>query len=398
MNISLSNISFSGRGGGGGASVDIIDNLNSTRTNAALSANQGRVLNEGLTAVKAIGRFLSVWNCSTGQPDSFPLTVPYTYKTGDYFVVGTVNSSGTNYKPNGSTYDGSASTTVDTEDVKINDMYFYDGTTWLWLVNSRGISEVTFSSILGQPSDNANLATALNAKEATSNKVTSLSASSTDVQYPSAKVVYDTTLPIAYMQGQTVVTSVVDVPTTKRLVSINASSDGSLNLANVPANGAELHVIITNTGTDTITIAMPSSSPYITATECIAIDAGERGEVSFISDGTNIYVRAIGTVTRNYSPIGKTNVTSLANIPIANELVLADVSANGSITLAEVPVAGKDVHVIIHNTGSSSIDVTLPTTSPYILTSGENPATIAANGYAEVNFVSDGTNIYVRCA
>lgn len=37
-----------GGGGGGGSSVEIVDNLNSTATNKALSANQGRVLNNSL--------------------------------------------------------------------------------------------------------------------------------------------------------------------------------------------------------------------------------------------------------------------------------------------------------------------------------------------------------------
>lgn len=45
MIISLANINFGG-GSGGGGSTTVIDNLQSTSTTAALSANQGRVLNE----------------------------------------------------------------------------------------------------------------------------------------------------------------------------------------------------------------------------------------------------------------------------------------------------------------------------------------------------------------
>lgn len=39
--------------GGGGSNTTIIDNLTSTRTDAALSANQGRVLNESITALSS---------------------------------------------------------------------------------------------------------------------------------------------------------------------------------------------------------------------------------------------------------------------------------------------------------------------------------------------------------
>ena len=40
--------------------------------------------------LKSIGRFLSIWNCTTGLPATNPTSLPYTYKTGDYYRVGTV--------------------------------------------------------------------------------------------------------------------------------------------------------------------------------------------------------------------------------------------------------------------------------------------------------------------
>ena len=52
-------------------------------------------------------------------------------------------------------------------------------------------SVVSFSDLSGEPSDNENLATALNAKEDVINKVTSISTESTDTEYPSAKCVFD---------------------------------------------------------------------------------------------------------------------------------------------------------------------------------------------------------------
>ena len=111
--------------------------------------------------LEARGRFLSLWNGATGKPETNPGELPFTYKTGDYYIIDNTSST-TNYRPNGSSYTGSASTTVETESVAANDVYYYDGTNWLLQVNTQ--REVTFSSITGQPTDNTNLANALNLK------------------------------------------------------------------------------------------------------------------------------------------------------------------------------------------------------------------------------------------
>ena len=111
--------------------------------------------------LEARGRFLSLWNGATGKPETNPGELPFTYKTGDYYIIDNTSST-TNYRPNGSSYTGSASTTVETESVAANDVYYYDGTNWLLQVNTQ--REVTFSSITGQPTDNTNLAAALNLK------------------------------------------------------------------------------------------------------------------------------------------------------------------------------------------------------------------------------------------
>ena len=117
-------------------------------------------IQDQIDALEGRGRFLSVWNSTTGLPVTNPGTLPYSYKTGDYYIVGTVGS--TNYKPNGSSYTGTASSTVESGTVAVNDVYYYDGTNWLLQVNSQ--REVTFASITGQPSDNTNLNNALNLK------------------------------------------------------------------------------------------------------------------------------------------------------------------------------------------------------------------------------------------
>lgn len=117
----------------------------------------------------SMGRFLSLWDCETWEPISFPADIPFVYQTWDHYLIDKVDTT-TNYRPYWIRYDGTASTTVETEEVAIWDEYFYDGTTWLLLKNTN--KTVTFSEIAWQPTDNTNLATALNAKADTSSLAT----------------------------------------------------------------------------------------------------------------------------------------------------------------------------------------------------------------------------------
>lgn len=145
--------------------VDIINNTSSSSTDKALSAAMGKSLQDQVDNLKARGRFLALWNCSTGLAQSNPPESPYEYKTGDYFIVGTVASgSGTNYRPNGASYTtGVASTTVETEGVSVDDVYYYDGTNWRLQVNTQ--KTLAFANIAGNPYDNTELASALNDKQ-----------------------------------------------------------------------------------------------------------------------------------------------------------------------------------------------------------------------------------------
>lgn len=144
---------------------DVINNTSSSDTDKPLSANMGKSLQDQIDNLSARGRFLALWNCATGLAQSNPPESPYTYKSGDYFIVGTVASgSGTNYRPNGPTYTtGVASTTVETAEVSVDDVYYYDGENWRLQVNTQ--KTLAFANIAGDPYDNANLASALNAKQ-----------------------------------------------------------------------------------------------------------------------------------------------------------------------------------------------------------------------------------------
>lgn len=114
------------------------------------------------------GRFLALWNCATGLAESNPSYSPYEYKTGDYFIVGTVSTAtpAVNYKPDGTSYViNQASTTVETNEVAVDDTYYYDGTTWKLQINTQ--KTTTFANIAGDPYNNFNLAAALNGKQDT---------------------------------------------------------------------------------------------------------------------------------------------------------------------------------------------------------------------------------------
>lgn len=112
----------------------------------------------------SIGRFLSDWDCETGLPTTDPETSPYTYKSGDHFIVSNVGT--TNYRPSGTTYvSRQPSTTVETAAVKVRDLYYFDSTSWV-LIRGSDV-EVSFANLGGQPTDNEALSQALDAKQNT---------------------------------------------------------------------------------------------------------------------------------------------------------------------------------------------------------------------------------------
>ena len=92
---------------------------------------------------------------------------------------------------------------------------------------------------------------------------------------------------------------------------------------------------------------------------------------------------------------GVSKVTSVANIPITYRLVIAAISASASLTFADVPSSGKEIHVIIHNTANSEIAITLPNSGNYVNTL-DSVMSIDANSYGEINFISDGDIIYIK--
>ena len=123
------------------AGTDLSDYYNKTQTDNKFVSKTGEdftnvkqsinKLKELVDAIGSIGRYLSDWNATTGLPVTNPQTMPYEYETGDYYLVSAVGE--TNYKPNGASYDGTASTAVEAEEIYVGDMYRFDGTSWVLL-------------------------------------------------------------------------------------------------------------------------------------------------------------------------------------------------------------------------------------------------------------------------
>ena len=70
------------------AQVSVNNTLTSTSTKQALSANQGRVLNDKIQELSGISHFLAMWDTDTGIARY--LDAGYRYASGDYFIIASV--------------------------------------------------------------------------------------------------------------------------------------------------------------------------------------------------------------------------------------------------------------------------------------------------------------------
>lgn len=97
--------------------------------------------------------------------------------------------------------------------------------------------------------------------------------------------------------GSNAVAALSALPIDKPLVVATLASAGAQTfaLSGTPAAGREVHTLIHNTSTAAVTVALPTADPYVNCSSeaSITIEAGGWGEVSALSDGTNIYLRAI---------------------------------------------------------------------------------------------------------
>lgn len=272
-------------------------------------------LQDQIDSLSGRGRFLALWNCATGLAESNPPESPYPYKAGDYFVVGTVSSAdpAVNYKPDGSSYTtGVASTTIETNEVSVNDTYFYDGT--VWKLQSNAQKEVSFSALAGSPYDNTNLASALNDKVTKNTDITGAT---------KCKITYD---------SKGLVTSgadleATDIPslTLSKISDVTATASEVNVLDGITASTAELNVL------DGIT----ASTTELNYTDGVTsnIQTQLDGKQDTLTAGTNITIDANNVISSTaQESFFRGNWNTWDSVPTEATLYPADYKGNKTPT------------------------------------------------------------------
>lgn len=84
-------------------------------------------------------------------------------------------------------------------------------------------------------------------------------------------------------------------------------------------------------------------------------------------------------------------------IPVTHKVVTCPISAAGSFAISGTMTAGQVIHVIVQNTTTSAIAVTIPNSGSYHSFSGSS-LSVPASGYAEINVVYNGEKMFIRTA
>lgn len=171
LSANVQSLNFEDIGGDPHDNQALSDALTGLQNNIDTVQNNLNTVESNLQAqidnMSSIGEFLAIWDSDTGVARY--LNSGFVYPTGGYFIIGSVAAAGQpNYMPDGSTYTG-PSTTTTTEDVKVSDMWFYDGTHWIYLANhERQIAvDADLSTTSTNPVENKTITLALQDKQDT---------------------------------------------------------------------------------------------------------------------------------------------------------------------------------------------------------------------------------------
>lgn len=97
---------------------------------------------------------------------------------------------------------------------------------------------------------------------------------------------------------------------------------------------------------------------------------------------------------------GFTSATSLANISVSKRLVYVTLSAASTLSLASSLADGRDILIIVYNSATSAISLTLPTTGNYESkkTDGTNISSVSvpAGGKVEISIVALNSKYYIK--
>ena len=98
------------------------------------------------------------------------------------------------------------------------------------------------------------------------------------------------------------------------------------------------------------------------------------------------------------SSSGFNTSTTVASLPIDKKYVFVEMSGNGSFSLKSLLSPGREIHVIISNTGSSDIQISIPNNSEYVNFT-DDALTIGSKSYAEINVVANNKGVmFIRSA
>ena len=93
--------------------------------------------------------------------------------------------------------------------------------------------------------------------------------------------------------GHNTVTSLTNIPNTKRLVIATISRSQTLGVA-LPADGREINIIVHNTSGSDIIVTIPTAGGYVAMSgDQLTVKASSYADINVISDGTIRYVRAL---------------------------------------------------------------------------------------------------------
>lgn len=119
---------------------------------------------------------------------------------------------------------------------------------------------------------------------------------------------------------------------------------------------------------------------------------------NFVTSASTINNTNINNIANYYNFTQKVNTaTSLTSVPNDGAVVIATVNTNQTLSLASVPSGVKEIHIMVHNTATSDITVTLPNSGSYVSTVGTS-FVVPASSWGEINILCVNGVAYVRAA
>lgn len=89
--------------------------------------------------------------------------------------------------------------------------------------------------------------------------------------------------------------------------------------------------------------------------------------------------------------------SNLSSVPLAaNQIIVATLSGNATLSLTGTLSEGQDTHIFVRNTSSSAITITMPSSSTYV--NAQDSIEIPGSGYGEINIMRAGNYYFVRGA